>query len=136
MKTEFMKQYAHTWRIFERVVKAFDQDAWLYTGRGTTTPARTAFHILQGVKYYMEDTSTIVFASGKSFESHWETVKAEELPSQNDILVCIEELKQKRKSGCLTWTLPLKTGHSVGQEKRNWGSFSSCCAIRFTILER
>ena len=51
MKTEFIKQYAHTWRIFERVVKAFDQDAWIHTGYGTTTPARLAFHILQGVNY-------------------------------------------------------------------------------------
>jgi hypothetical protein len=93
MKTEVIKQYAHTWRVFEGIVKDFDKDAWIHTGRGTTTPARTAFHILKGVKYYIEDSSTILFASGKSFESNWETVKEEDLPSQNDILACIYELK-------------------------------------------
>lgn len=95
METILIQQYEHTWRIFERIVKAFDRHAWLYTGRGTTTPARLAFHILQGVKYYIEDTATITFASGKSFASNCATVPAEELPSQNDLLVCIDELKVK-----------------------------------------
>jgi hypothetical protein len=49
MKTEFIKQYEHTWRVFERIVKDFDNDAWLHTGRGAITPARLAFHILKGV---------------------------------------------------------------------------------------
>ena len=97
MNIEFIEQYEHTWRIFEAVVNDFDTDAWITTGRGTTTPARTAFHILQGVKYYMEDSSTILFASGKPFDSNWETMNDEDLPSQNDILVCIDELKAKTK---------------------------------------
>jgi hypothetical protein len=95
MKTEFIKQYGHTWRVFERIVKDFDNDAWLHTGRGITTPVRVAFHILKGVKYYIEDSSTIIFASGKSFESDWKTVQEEDLPSQDDILTCINELKVK-----------------------------------------
>ena len=82
-------------RIFEGITKDFDNDTWIHTGCGTTTPARIAFHILQGVKYYIEDSSTIVFASGKSFEGDWRTVKEEELPSQNDVLTCIDELKAK-----------------------------------------
>ena len=95
MKTELITQYAHTTRVFERIVKDFDDDAWLHTGRGPITPARLAFHILQGIKYYLEDPSTIVFASGKPFESNWETAKEENLPSQNDILACINELQVK-----------------------------------------
>jgi hypothetical protein len=95
MKTEFIKQYAHMMRVFERIVKDFNNDAWLHTGRGVITPARLAFHILKGIKYYIEDPSIIVFASGKFFESNWETAKEEDLPSQNDILICINELKVK-----------------------------------------
>ena len=95
MKNEFIEQYKHTWRIFERITKDFDHDSWIHTGCGTTIPARIAFHILQGVKYYIEDSSTIIFASGKSFEGNWRTVKEEELPSQNDVLTCIDELKAK-----------------------------------------
>ena len=56
VKTEFIKQYGHTWRVFERIVKDFDKDAWRHTGRGTITPVRLAFHILQGVKYYIENS--------------------------------------------------------------------------------
>jgi len=95
MKTEFITQYGHTWRVFERLVKDFDHNAWIHAGRGTITPARLAFHILKGVKYYIEDPSGMVFASGKSFESNWETVNEEDLPSQGDILICISELKAK-----------------------------------------
>ena len=95
MNTEFMSQYAHTWRVLEGIVKDFDQDAWIHTGRGVITPARLAFHILQGVKYYIDDSSTILFVSGKSFENKWETTREENLPSQNDILACVNELWAK-----------------------------------------
>ena len=95
MKNEFINQYAHTWRVFEGIVRDFDQDAWMHTGRGVITPARLAFHVLQGVKYYIEDPSTVLFVSGKSFENKWEVAKEEELPSQNDILACIREFKAK-----------------------------------------
>jgi hypothetical protein len=74
MKTELINQYEHSWRVFEGIVRDFDTDAWIHIGSGTTTPARMAFHILKGVKYYLEDSSTIAFASGKSFEFDWETV--------------------------------------------------------------
>jgi hypothetical protein len=94
-KNEFINQYAHTWRVFERLVKDFDTTAWLQTGRGAITPARLAFHILQSVKYYLEDSSPVLFESGKSFESNWETAKEGELPSQNDILACILVMKEK-----------------------------------------
>ena len=97
IKTEFIEQYKHTWRVFEGIVNDFDNDAWIHTGRGTITPVRLAFHTLQAVKYYIEDSTTIVFASGKSFESNWETVKEDSLPSQDDILICISELKAKTK---------------------------------------
>ena len=98
LKDEFIEQYRHTWRILEGVVKDFDDESWLHTGREATTPARTAFHILQGVKYYIEDTSTVIFASGKSFEGDWKTVKEEELPSQDDTLKCMNELEAKTEN--------------------------------------
>ena len=96
-RNEFVEQYTHTWRVFEGIVNDFDNDAWIHTGRGIITPVRLAFHILQAVKYYIEDSTTIVFASGKSFESDWETVEEESLPSQDDILMCTSELKAKTK---------------------------------------
>lgn len=95
MKDEFIKQYQHTWSIFEGLVKDFDHVSWIRAGCGATTPARIAFHIVQGVKYYLEDSSVLTFPSGKSFESDWKTAKEDELPSQNDILTCINELKTK-----------------------------------------
>lgn len=98
MKTEIIKQYGHTWRVFELLVKDFDTDAWAHTGRGAITPVRLTFHILKSVKYYIEDSSTIVFSSGKSFECDWQTTSEADLPSQNDILACINELRAKTEA--------------------------------------
>lgn len=95
MKTELVKQYAHTWRVFERLVKDFDQDAWIHTGRGAMTPARLASHVLKAVKYYIEDSSTTIFPSGKPLDCDWVSAKEEDLPSQEDILTCIRDLWNK-----------------------------------------
>lgn len=94
-KTEFIQQYGHTWRVFERLVKDFDAAAWLQTGRGVITPARLALHILLGTQYYLEDKTPFKFPSGKSFDIDWETIKTDDLPSQKDILEFIREMMEK-----------------------------------------
>ncbi|MBI9051681.1 MAG: hypothetical protein JEZ00_19815 [Anaerolineaceae bacterium] len=95
MKAEFLKKYAHTWRLFERIVNDFEADAWLHAGRGEITPAGYSLHILQSVKYYIEDTAPIQFESGKLFEPKWHTVSKGDLPSQADIVACMKVFQQK-----------------------------------------
>ena len=95
MNTELISQYAHIWRVFERLVHDFDEAAWFCTGRKATTPAGLSFHILKATKYYIEDTSVIAFASGKSFDSNCETVEEQALPSRNDVIICIQEFAVK-----------------------------------------
>ncbi|MEW5873464.1 MAG: DinB family protein [Chloroflexota bacterium] len=99
MKTEFTWQYEHTWRVFERLVRGFDPEAWLHTGRGAIIPARLSLHILQAARYYMQAPTPVFFASGKAFDGDWATVEEADLPSQDDVLACIEELKAK----CTQW---------------------------------
>jgi hypothetical protein len=98
MKTEFIKQYEHTWRVFEGIVRDFDLEAWLHTGHGTMTPARTACHLLQGVKYYIDDTSPMVLTSGQSFDSTCATVPELDLPSPDDILAGLADLRAKTQA--------------------------------------
>lgn len=95
MNTELISQYAHFWRVFERLVHDFDDEAWFCTGRKTITPVRLSFHILKATKYYLEDSSVITFASGKSFDTNCETANAEALPSRSDVISCIKEFGQK-----------------------------------------
>jgi hypothetical protein len=95
MKNEFIPQYAHTWRLFERLVNEFSVNDWIHAGRKAITPARLSFHILKSVKYYLEDPTNILFASGKSLESDWDKTKKEDLPSQKDVTICITELRGK-----------------------------------------
>ncbi len=94
-KSEFTKQYAHTWRAFERIVQDFDADAWLQAGRGVITPARVSLHTILGTNYYLEDLTEIHFASGKPFSPDWQDVKTDDLPTQDDIVTCIHETKIK-----------------------------------------
>ncbi len=98
MKTEFIQQYAHTWRTLAGIVKDFDRETWLHYGCGTMTPARDTFHLLQGVKYYIEESSITTFVSGKSFDNHCGTISEDLLPSQADVLACIDELQNRTEA--------------------------------------
>ena len=98
MQNEFISQYAHTWRIFARLVADFDDETWLHTGRDATTPARLSFHILKSTKYYLGDLSDIKFVSGKSFEMNGQAAAEDELPSRNDILHAIAEFSRKTET--------------------------------------
>ena len=105
-KNEFVQQYGHTWRVFERLVKDFDAEDWLQTGRGAITPARLALHILLGTQYYLDDKTAFQYPSGKPFEIEWETIKTDDLPSQNDILEFIRETMEKTEK----WLFDLEYG--------------------------
>ena len=113
--------------MFEGIVNDFDLDAWLHTGRGATTPARIAFHILKGVRYYIEDPTTIHFASGKSFESDWATVGEGDLPSQTDILVCVNEMKGKVN----TWLSEMD--FTAENRSFEWAGQTKCGVVIFLL---
>jgi hypothetical protein len=91
MNAEVTKQFEHSWRIFADIVQSFAEDAWLHAGRGSGTPARLSLHILQGTKYYLQDRSSLSFASGKPFDISPETADGDQLPSQEDVLEMIGE---------------------------------------------
>lgn len=98
MKNELLHQYTHTWKIFAGLVHDFDPHAWRYAGCGTMNPARVAYHILSGVKYYIEDSSPLTFASGDPFERNIAALAPEALPSQPDLLLCLETLQAKTET--------------------------------------
>jgi hypothetical protein len=98
MKKEFISQYAHTWRVFIRLVNDFDDTSWIHTGRGATIPAKLSFHILKSTKYYMENESVIAFASGKTFDIDCATAKEDELPSRSDMIDCIHVISKKTEA--------------------------------------
>lgn len=88
-------QFAHTWKVFIRLVKDFDEDAWIHTGRNAMTPARLSYHVLESTRYYLEDTASLNFKSGKPFELDWVKCADTDLPSQADILDAIQTISMK-----------------------------------------
>jgi hypothetical protein len=95
MQDEMIHQYDHTWKVFIRLVKDFDADAWLHTGRNAMTPARLSYHVLGSTRFYIEDESDLQFKSGKPFKGDWVDCREEDLPSQADILDAIETISMK-----------------------------------------
>jgi hypothetical protein len=95
MNSEINIQYSHFWRVFERLVSGFDGDSWVKTGRKAGIPVRLSFHILKATKYYIQDSTFTKFSSGKIFDINCETASMEELPSQNDIVLCVREFAKK-----------------------------------------
>jgi hypothetical protein len=95
MEEEFIAQYAHSWRLFKRLVRDFDADAWLHAGRGAMKPARLSHHILGSTKYYIEDVEEMYYPSGKPFELDWVKCPDADLPSQADLLDAIETFAMK-----------------------------------------
>ena len=95
LNIELGVQYAHIWRVFERLVNDFDDASWYCTGRKATTPARLSFHILRATKYYLEDTTAIEFASGKPFDVDCAAANVESLPLRMDVILSIRDFAQK-----------------------------------------
>lgn len=95
LKEGISYQFNHTWKMFYKMVKDFDDESWTKTGCGYITPARISYHILGGTKYYIEDETVISFASGKKADWNWENGRNEDLPAKDDILELIHMYKNK-----------------------------------------
>ncbi|MBT3275325.1 MAG: hypothetical protein HN368_19375 [Spirochaetales bacterium] len=91
----FLNQYDQTWKILEATIDGYDSESWIHLGLGYMTPVKVAFHILKGFKYYMREKSVIEFPSGVSLESDLKNTSDEDLPSQKDMLICLQNLKGK-----------------------------------------
>ena len=95
MKKEFIDQYNHTWNILEGIVNDFDDDAWIDLEHGYIVPARLAYHILHGTRYYIEDSSVISLPSGRPFDGDWLTMELNALPLRSDIIHVLKEFRTK-----------------------------------------
>ena len=127
MQNEFISQYAHTWRVFTRLVNDFDDEAWIHTGRNATTPVRLSFHILKATKYYIEDSSETIFASGKAFDINCEKATEDELPSKNDILNGIDSFSRKTEK----WLFELD--YKATNEAFPWAGKTKLAVVLFLL---
>ena len=69
MKTEVIKQYAHTWRTFAGIVKDFDDAPGFILERDYCPGPYSVSH-LKATTYYLEDESTVLLAAGKPFDGN------------------------------------------------------------------
>lgn len=98
MKDELITQYSHTWRTLSAIINDFKDSEWLKRNAGFTCPAVIGLHILQGTKYYLQDSYTITFPSGSSFDINSKDVSPDQLPARGDILDCIHVFSGKTEN--------------------------------------
>lgn len=88
IQTEFSARFAHTFRLYERLMTSFDDAAWLYTGRGMITPARLSLHLNQSIKYYLEDGGI----PDNLTWPFWLDAEEDELPSPAELVAALPAL--------------------------------------------
>lgn len=126
-KSEFIKQYDHTWNVLKRMVSDFDDDSWVNLGRGYMVPARIAYHILLSTKYYLEDASAMSFPSGKPFAGDSASMDKEQLPSRSDIFHILEEFRAKTEKWL--WALDF----SAKNEAFGWAGETKAGVVIFLL---
>jgi len=93
INNEIKTKYAKTWKLFIRLVRDFNEDTWLYTGRMNYVPARLSLHILQSAAYYIQASSLKPLSSGIPFTKDCWGLAETELPARDVILDYIEGIK-------------------------------------------
>ena len=105
LKQDFINQFRHFWKTFEKIVLDFNKLSWIQSGFGLTTPAKTAYHIIKSTKYYIADQSPIVYQSGKSMTVNRNKIDISELPSIDDIVFLIPLIKENTEKWLLNINL-------------------------------
>ncbi|MDF1515166.1 MAG: hypothetical protein P1S60_15255 [Anaerolineae bacterium] len=95
MKSDFIEQFNHTWNLMQGLCQDFDEAAWFTIEHGYINPSRLAYHVLLSTLYYIEDTTEMVFASGRPLAGDWLTMERHLLPSKPDIDQIIPTFRTK-----------------------------------------
>jgi hypothetical protein len=90
-----VRQYERSWRMFEEAVGTFTAEEWRIGDVTYLTPARTAYHVIETAEFYSGDTPD-GFPWAHRFGFDWEAeVEAEALPTQEDIMAYLEDVRPK-----------------------------------------
>lgn len=94
MKKNINKQFEQFFRMFECIVKDYDERSWLKSGHGSTVPSNLSFHILQSIKYYSKNTNGFLLSDGRELSHDHGAVDRLEI-SRSDILSNARLLKSE-----------------------------------------
>jgi uncharacterized damage-inducible protein DinB len=93
MSTVLIVQFEQFWRIFASIVNDFDEQSWINYGHGLTKPSRLSFHIVQSIKYYMDDRTNIILFDGRILTYDHKLNENDSLISKQDISNMINTVK-------------------------------------------
>ena len=91
-------QFEHAWDMFAEAVRLFSAEQWRQDSGLVLAPARVAYHLLETAEYYLSDAPG-AFRWGGRFGVDWESADAGALPTQEDILAYLGEVRR----ACQDW---------------------------------
>ena len=121
---EVFKQYQRALRMFREAVMAFPADEWRQGDISYLRPAGVAYHVLECTDLYTGNKSVEEFAWGGRFDADWEDANSDQLPSQEQLIIYLDEMEDKleewfRKADLLAvetvfpWTGQLILGRAI-----------------------
>jgi hypothetical protein len=95
MKDLFVIQFTQFWRMFESVVSNFNSLTWKESGHGLTKPYLLAYHIIQSIKYYIDDKNDVVLLNGNILSHDIKLIDCGLLISQKEICAMVKDIQPK-----------------------------------------
>ena len=87
-----IRQFERSWRMLEEAAESFSAEEWRRGEIDYLTPARLTYHILEAAEFYSGESSE-GFPWGHRFGCDWEGGELEELPTQEDVLAYLADVR-------------------------------------------
>jgi hypothetical protein len=91
--------------VFRDTVSAFDAMEWTTGDIDYARPSGLAYHTLETIQFYVGNESADEFRWGSRFDADWEGAASDALPSQQQILEYMDEVRPLLESWIDTETL-------------------------------
>jgi len=87
-------QFARAWETLVEAIHQFPAEQWRTGETETLIPARLAYHLIEAAEFYSGTTSE-GFAWGRRFGADWEGAEPDQLPTQEQVLIYLEETQTR-----------------------------------------
>ena len=114
IKLAISNQYQRSLLMFREVVSAFPVDEWKVVDNYYPRPAAIGYHTLETIDFYTSGKSSDKFPWGHRFSIEWETKDYERLPSQQQLLIYLDEMEARLEE----WFNQVNM--SAGEETYKW----------------
>lgn len=90
-----LEHFRRTFAMFREAVEACPAGEWCEGELDYLRPAGVAYHVLETIDFYTSEQSVDTFEWGGRFGVGWEGAHADQLPSQEQVLLYLDEMETR-----------------------------------------